>query len=311
MSVDTSETPFDAEMIASVTASVIEQLKLEPFWRAARYVPNPAIVTLPTSAPFMEHSSCGSSPFYHPRFAEIATLLDHPVMLHRKLWEWVFVIHNAIETKSVGPGKRALGFGVGTEKVPAVFAEMGTTVVATDAPNEIGVEAGWVETGQFSAGLAGLLNGRMERKAFERLVSYSECDMNGIDPALKGFDFCWSSCAFEHLGDLRKGMDFVINSLETLKVGGVAVHTTELNLSSNEDTLESGFAVLYRRRDLEQLIGELRDAGHEVAELRISADSLPLDGFVDIPPYNHDPHLKLRWDGYVTTSVGLVIRKGQ
>ena len=48
-------------------------------------------------------------------------------------------------------------------------------------------------------------------------------------------------------------MDFVINSMRVLKPGGVAVHTTEFNLSSNDDTIEARDLCVYRRRDIELL----------------------------------------------------------
>jgi hypothetical protein len=136
--------------------------------------------------------------------------------------------------------------------------------------------------------------------------------MNDIPGHLRDYDFCWSSCCFEHLGSLQNGIDFVVNSVErTLKVGGVAVHTTEFNLSSDEDTLDSGVTVVYRKRDLERLRRILEERGHWVEPLRIEPGDLPPDYFVDLPPYGSDPHLKLRIGAYVTTSVGLMARRGR
>gem|GEM_PF-4006565 len=37
--------------------------------------------------------------------------------------------------------------------------------------------------------------------------------------------------------------------------------------------------------------------------------SLP-DYLVDVPPYRHNPHLKLMFGNFVVTSIGLVIRRG-
>jgi hypothetical protein len=139
-----------------------------------------------------------------------------------------------------------------------------------------------------------------------------------IGDDVRDYDFCWSSCALEHLGSLRLGMDFIINSVEkTLKVGGIACHTTELNLSSNDTTVESGDTVLYRRKDLDQLIGELRERGHQVDEFVIAPDAHFLDGFVDTPPFiGPTPevgpaHLKLQLYGYACTSVGITVRRGR
>ena len=94
-------------------------------------------------------------------------------------------------------------------------------------------------------------------------------------------------------------------------MGGIACHTTELNLSSNDATVEEGLTVLYRRRDVEQLIEELTARGHSVEEFKIAPDSLAIDGYVDTPPFGPPVHLKLDLHSYTCTSAGLVIRRGR
>ena len=37
------------------------------------------------------------------------------------------------------------------------------------------------------------------------------------------FDFVWSACAFEHLGSILNGLEFVVNSVKCLKPGGVVL----------------------------------------------------------------------------------------
>lgn len=107
-------------------------------------------------------------------------------------------------------------------------------------------------------------------------------------------------------------MQFVVNAVEkTLRVGGIAVHTTEFNASSNDPTVAEGGTVIYRLRDIEELVARLRDRGHEVQPFVIGPTAHALDYHVDVPPYQHDIHLKLLLTGYVTTSVGLVVRRGR
>jgi hypothetical protein len=76
------------------------------------------------------------------------------------------------------------------------------------------------------------------------------------------FDFCWSACCLEHLGSLAQGLRFIENSLNTLKIGGTAIHTGEFNLSSDVATLESRDLSIYRRCDIESLVNRLTQAGH-------------------------------------------------
>lgn len=300
------------ELATSIASLRAEMDSRQPV-TAPHHLPQPPFFRLTEPGEFMPFSNCTTSDFFHPRFEEICHFINHPFRYHRKLWEWVYIIHQLVKSGEVKPGARGLVFGVGAERLPAYFASLGATVVATDAPTEIGEANGWKETGQHSASLANLRHADLvEPAAFDRLVTYETCDMNAIPEHLQDFDFNWSSCCFEHLGDLESGMQFVINAVEkTLRIGGIAAHTTELNLSSNDETVDKGHTVIYRRRDIEELIRRLRDRGHEVQALRIAPDAHPLDYHVDMPPYSHQPHIRLMLDRYVTTSVGIVVRRGR
>jgi hypothetical protein len=278
-----------------------------------KYLPSPPFTQVSKPGVFMPYSTCSAADFLHPRFLEIAKMIKIGFVWHRKLWEWVFIIHHLIESGLLREGNRGLVFGVGSEKLPALFAGMGAEIVATDAPAEIGEEKGWKRTGQHSSGLSQIrYTDLVDGNVFDLKVSYRTCDMNNIAPDLTGFDFNWSSCCFEHLGNLEAGMQFVVDATEkTLRVGGLAVHTTEFNLSSNNETLEQGDTVIYRRRDMEELVQCLRDRGHIVQPLVVAPDCHYWDFHIDVPPYTETPHLKLMLDRFVATSVGLVVRRGQ
>ena len=145
---------------------------------------------------------------------------------------------------------------------------------------------------------------------FRDLVSFRPVDMNAIPEALNGqFDFCWSACALEHLGSLEHGLAFIENSMRTLRSGGVAVHTTEFNLSSNEATLESPNCSFYRRRDIEDVITRLEQQGYEVSPVDWHVGEGFAERVVDLPPFGRgEPHIRLRADRYDVTSIGLIIR---
>ncbi len=278
-----------------------------------QYIVLPPFSTQLPMVPFMGFSTCSAADFLHPRYLELIKLMHHPFQWHRKLWEWVFVVHHLLESGVVRAGCKGLVFGVGSERLPAVFASLGAEVLATDAPIQIGQEKGWKDSGQHASALSSIrYTDIVDGGVFDRRVSYDTCDMNDIKPELSGFDFNWSSCCFEHLGSLEAGMQFVIAAVEkTLRVGGVAVHTTEFNLSSDEETVEEGDTVIFRRRDFEELIGRLCDRGHLVKPFAIAPDSHYYDFHVDVPPYTHNPHLKLLLGKYVTTSAGLVVQRGR
>jgi hypothetical protein len=232
------------------------------------------------------------------------------VMLHRKMWEWLFIAEALRERGMLAPGRRGLGFGVGQEPLVALFADAGCDVVATDQPHESAVATGWTDSAvEWAGGLEDLNgSGLCAAAEFEQRVAYRPVDMTSIPADLGGFDFAWSSCALEHLGTLAAGMDFVVAQMDCVRPGGVAVHTTEYLVSSNDATVEAGGTVFYRRRDIEALVQRLGRAGHAV-EMDYTLGETPDDLHVDVPPYS-DVHLRTELAGYVTTSLALIVTKG-
>ena len=274
--------------------------------------PVPAFGGGDPTAPFMVTSTPTASDIMHPRFAEIVAMWGGSIRFHRKLWEHVYITHHLLEGNWLRPGMRGLGFGVGREPLPAVFAALGCHVMATDAPPETAEADGWSDTDQFSASIDQLINPSIvDPERFAELVEFRTVDMNDIDDDLTGFDFAWSSCCFEHLGSLRHGLDFVINSTERcLRAGGIGIHTTEYNLSSNTSTLERPELSFFRHRDLEELTAELTARGHRVEPIVLSPDSGFFDNIVDTPPYRDDLHLKIRAGRYTATSIGIIVERG-
>ena len=244
-----------------------------------------------------------------PIYARWCQTIEQTPRLDRKQWEFVFLLEALQQSGALTPGKRGLGFGVGREPIAAVTASKGCSILATDLAPEDGRVASWQETGQYG-GEKQALNplGICAQDQFERNVDFAYADMRDLSGLDADFDFLWSSCALEHLGSLGAGLEFIRNSLALLKPGGVAVHTTELNVASLGETIESGPVVLFRRIDLEKLAGELAEAGHSLA-LNFNTGGEPADQHVDLPPYNRERHLKILYARHATTSFGLVIRK--
>ena len=252
---------------------------------------------------------CTQDQFEEPIFARLCAMLDIIPNPHRKIWEFCYVVAVMQTAGLLRPGTRALGFGVGQEQIPALLARFGASVVATDAPDTVVHQQGWSSTGQHAAELKALdYPSILPFEELQKRVTFRPVDMNAIPGDLRDFDVCWSSCAFEHLGSIAHGLRFFERSLETLKPGGIAVHTTEFNLSSNTETFDTAGLCLFRKQDLEAMLGRLAAAGHEVWPLNLHPGSAAMDAHVDLPPYAM-PHLKLALGRYVTTSIGLAVRK--
>ncbi|MCU1498643.1 MAG: hypothetical protein JWM47_2596, partial [Acidimicrobiales bacterium] len=259
-----------------------------------RRVPDPEPVD-PRFGPGILSRTCTQDQVETKWFATWCEALGERPEAHRKLWEWAYLVRTLDALDQLRPGRRGLGYGVGRESMVAFIAGRGCEVVATDLPPDATEARLWTNADQHASGILDDL-ARPELcdpASFAELVSWQPVDMREHRPDLIDFDFCWSACALEHLGSLEAGMDFVARSMETLRPGGIAVHTTELNVGSDEDTIESGPTVLYRRRDLGALVERLEAAGHQVATLHLAEGTGAMDTYVDVPPYVPEPHIRL------------------
>lgn len=250
--------------------------------------------------------------------------LKAPVIFHRKLWELSYVLQAIHDHGSLRSGARGLGFGCGREPIPSYLASRGVEITATDQPPEEMEAKGWASSRQFSECIDALyLPNLVAREQFDRHVKLRYVDMNAINDDIRGYDFCWSICALEHLGSIAKGLDFIENSLETLRPGGLAVHTTEFSFFNTGATIDNWPTVLFQKSHFMEIAKRLESKGHRVAPLDFHVGDKPLDKFIDVPPYSHDwhadmqtswgqkdcAHLKLSIDGFPSTCFGLIITK--
>ena len=255
---------------------------------------------------------CTESQFHEPAYAHWCGELREGRTLHRKQWEFVYILQALEQNGMLAEGRRGIGFGCGKEPLAAVMAQHGCNVVATDLSAASAAGHGWIETDQHATALEDLnQRGICDADRFRERVQFRPEDMNAISADLTGFDFVWSSCAFEHLGSIAHGIRFVENAMRCLSPGGIAVHTTEFNLTSNYRTIESPDLVVFRKHDIEHLVRRLELAGHEVHPLNLNPGTGQLDRHVDLPPYKQEPHLRLLLGNYVTTSLGLIVRRAR
>lgn len=244
--------------------------------------------------------------------------LNEPWFPHRKLWELAFICEALRERDLLKENCRGLGFAVGTEKLPALFASMGCDITATDLPIDDNRNDKWAKSNQYIGSLDGLNKDKLcPQELFSQKVTFQPVDMNHIPASLRDYDFTWSTCSFEHCGNLELGLTFLERQMACLKPGGVAVHTTEFNLTSNKNTLTKGDFVIYRLCDIEEIIERLKNQGHVVELIDIHSGVHVVDQIIDQPPYSEfsemaiskRQHMRLNLLGYVSTSIALIIKK--
>jgi len=253
-----------------------------------------------------------SQPWYLKWVAALGMQSTGIQAYHRKPWEYAAVLQTLEERGLLQPGARGLGFAVGREPLVSMFAKLDIDVVATDLQSKKRTALTWARSEEHSDSASDLFRSELiDRAQFNRHVTFQHADMNGKWTFQEGsFDFVWSCCAFEHLGGLEKGLRFVQRSARLLRPGGVAVHTTEYNCSSNDQTVSRGPGVLYRRRDIEKLDCELRIDRRSLAEPDFWPGEHEHDRVYDTPPYSRSDerqHVKLLIDGYVCTSMLITV----
>jgi len=237
-----------------------------------------------------------------------------PEPANRKLWEWALILETAKISGNLQAGKKALGFAVGQEPIPAILADYGVSVLASDKHTD--KSGAWIKTKEHMADLTDLFHPEIiDNDALSEFVRCMHIDMNYIPDGLGKFDFIWSSCAIEHLGSPSKGLDFVLESIEMLNPGGVAIHTTELELTSKSETADYGNCAVYRVQDFKILKNKIHELGYSM-ELNTFVDmSTPKDRWISrIPLVGVEntkdlAHLKLGLGDSISTSFSIVIEK--
>lgn len=263
----------------------------------------------PTSLVDPVSQGCTAAQMVEPVYNYWCERIGEIPRFHRKQWEFCYIAQVLHQAGVLQPGRSGLGLGVGAEPLVALFASFGPKILATDLEPDDAAEKGWVETNQHAAGKAALNpHNFCPPDLFESNVEFRFADMNVIPKDIGTFDFVWSACAFEHLGSIAAGRAFILNAARLLKPGGIGVHTTEFNCSSNTETLDNANTVLFRRRDFEAMARDLMAEGFEVT-LNFDMGDQPLDKHIDMPPYAMDNHLKLQLLEWVTTSFGLVVHR--
>jgi Methyltransferase domain len=249
---------------------------------------------------------CTASQFREPIYFRLANEITQKPVTHRKQWEYIYILRALEQFCMLQPGRSGLGFGCGREPLAAVMTKRGAKVICTDIPPFEKSDIYWGSNGLKDSFYGGICSWEQ----FESNAQFRPVDMNAIPLDLGSHDFIWSSCALEHLGSLKHGIDFILDANKCIRPGGIAIHTTEYNLSSDDDTLETPGVSVYRKQDILRLQSLIEAQGNILLPINYYAGDEELDKYVDLPPYSRDKHLRLMVEQkYVVTSIALVIIK--
>jgi hypothetical protein len=151
----------------------------------------------------------------------------------------------------------------------------------------------------------------------------SNLDMRRLDDVtLRGFDACWSCSVLNEMKSPEEAADTAIGAMDVLRPGGVAVHTTDFAFADDMLYSPRG-ALVFPRAFFERLADGLNGRGHVVTPLSFDLGRHPLDGYVDLEPFEVDaapawshlwaeglgaPHLKMLQGEVRKTSFTFIVR---
>lgn len=227
-----------------------------------------------------------------------------------KFWQNAAICQALFERKQLKVGNRGIGFGVGQERLPALFAKYGVYVTATDQDFNTLKSKHWSDqelaTGAKSLNILGIA----DKDSFNKHVEYKTLDMTKIPSSLQDkYNFLWSNCSLGHLGSIPKGLKFIEDSLKCLKPGGAAVHTTEVNVLSNEKTVTDGDTVIFRLRDLYEQAVKLTKQGYIISPLKFDLGYSQDDYRISLQPQFGNNYSKIQVGGHICTQVIIIIRR--
>lgn len=253
--------------------------------------------------------------------------MRRPLVYHRKFWEHAYIMQTLFEHGMLQKGKRGLGLGCGQEPLPSYFASKGCEIEAGDKPDQPGETAqnAWKANNAYTKSLDSLFHKNfLTREAFEERVKLRYIDMNNLPEEIFGqYDFCWSACVVEHLGNVEAGLAFLRNSLKLLKPGGISVHTLEFNYLDMPEGFDNYGLVAFSRKHVESVIKEITALGGLVAPTDFNWGNMLFDKYMDLFPQNNlqyadlklnmrqsstVPMLKVSIHGLPLTSFGMIIK---
>lgn len=240
----------------------------------------------------------------------LAEMKDTPYRAHRKQWEFCFMSHTLDHFDKLQAGKKGIGFAVGAEPLATYFVKKGAQMTVSDMPVEYELASSWAETAEHAAALKTTFRpGIIDFETYEKRATFMPIDMNQIpEDLMKGeYDFAYSSSSLEHVGSVELGREFILNSMKTLKKGGIAVHTTELAINSLDDPGNFKHMSIWLKKDVDLLAEKLAENGCRLLPMDYSIDA---HSIVDeIIPYSSTEHFILKLDDTIHTSIAFVIEK--
>ena len=261
---------------------------------------------------------CDAADWFDPEIKFIIeNELKEPARFHRKQWEFAMIFLTLKKIGLLNNKRVGLSLGGGNERVLYSIASHIKKLFVTDLYDE---NTSWdcartTDPDEF-------IKSSKPFQIDDEKLQAMRMDMRFLEFEDNKFDFCYSSCAIEHIGDYQDFLQHLNEVNRVLKEGGVYIFTTELQFG--EKTICDPNNFVFSKDYLSKLISEsdmeiVSDVNVELTNNHINYPfpsnvrnvAFLGDNYISDKLFNYFPHVILLRGGVPFTSVLLILRKGK
>ena len=195
---------------------------------------------------------CDAADWFDPEFNNVVQFeLREPARFHRKQWEFAQIFLSLQKLGFLSEEKFGLSLGGGNERVLYSLANHIKKLIVTDLYDN---STTWdcARTNDPNEYIKASKPFPVDDEKIEAL----RMDMRHLDFEDNSFDFCYSSCAFEHIGNYEDFLQHLNEVYRVLKNDGVYVFTTEFQFE--EETIKDPNNYIFSQNYLSKLISKSR-----------------------------------------------------
>ena len=259
---------------------------------------------------------CDAADWFDPDMLDvIANDLREPAVFHRKQWEFAIIFLALRQQGFLAPDKVGLSMGSGRERLLYAIAPHVKRLVATDLyePAATWTTVRTEDPDQF-------IKAEKPWAVDDSKLLGLRMDMRHLEFPDNTFDFCYSSCALEHIGEDDDFRQHLCEVHRVLKDGGLYVLTTEFTYGDEVIKIPGNY--LFSPHFLSELLVESPFVVDDTVDVTLAhhAANYPLPGNLahlcdDATNFatlcrDTSPFVQLLWGAQPFTSVVFLLRKG-
>lgn len=259
---------------------------------------------------------CDAADWFDPEVQMIIeNELKEPARLHRKQWEFAMIFLTLKKLGLLDESKTGLSVGGGNERVLYSIATHIKKLFVTDLYDD---HTSWdcartPDPDEF-------IKASKPFPVDDNKIQALKMDMRFLEFDDNTFDFCYSSCAIEHIGEQKDFIQHFIEVNRVLKDDGIYVLTTELQFG--EQTIPDPNNYIFSKKNLNEIIFDsslelVSDVNVELSRNEINSPfpsnikNMVFHGhnFINEKFLNYFPHTILLRGNVPFTSVLLILKK--